>query len=92
MRTRAAAAGDAAAIAQIYNEGIEDRIATFDTEPRTAGDILEWLEAGHPLVVAEEDGEVAAWAVSHPYSGRVPFTRASVTIPSTSRATDAAAG
>ena len=70
MRTRAAAAGDAAAIAQIYNEGIEDRIATFDTEPRTAADILEWLEAGHPLVVAEEDGEVAAWAVSHPYSRR----------------------
>jgi L-amino acid N-acyltransferase YncA len=70
MKTRPAVAGDAAAIAQIYNEGIEDRIATFDTEPRSAGDILEWLEAGHPLVVAEEDEEVAAWAVSHPYSTR----------------------
>jgi phosphinothricin acetyltransferase len=70
MRTRAAAADDSAAIAQIYNEGIEDRIATFDTEPRTAGDILQWLEEGHPLVVAEEDREVAAWAVSHPYSER----------------------
>jgi L-amino acid N-acyltransferase YncA len=70
MKTRVAAAADAAAIARIYNEGIEDRIATFDTEPRTAPDILGWLDSSYPLVVAEEDGEVAAWAVSHPYSAR----------------------
>ena len=70
MRTRRATSVDAAAIARIYNEGIDDRTATFDTEPRTTADILEWLEAGHPLVVAEEDGKVAAWAVSHPYSTR----------------------
>ena len=70
MKTRAARAGDAAAIARIYNEGIEDRIATFDTDARTAADILEWLAADYPLMVTEQDGEVAAWAVSHPYSTR----------------------
>jgi L-amino acid N-acyltransferase YncA len=70
MRTRAAAADDAGSIARIYNEGIADRVATFDTAPRTAEDILGWLDADYPLVVAEDDGEVAAWAVAHPYSAR----------------------
>src|SRR5215470_8964233 len=36
LRTRLATVADAAAIAAIYNEGIADRIATFETEPRTA--------------------------------------------------------
>jgi L-amino acid N-acyltransferase YncA len=36
---RLATASDAAAIARIYNQGIEDRIATFETEPRTAQQI-----------------------------------------------------
>jgi L-amino acid N-acyltransferase YncA len=70
LTTRPAAAADAEAIAGIYNEGIEDRIATFETEPRSAEDILHWLEARYPLVVVEEDGEIVAWAVSHPYSER----------------------
>jgi L-amino acid N-acyltransferase YncA len=74
MRTRAAVPDDAAAIARIYNEGIEERIATFDTEPRSAGDILGWLEADHPLVVAEDEGDVVAWAVAHPYSSRAAYT------------------
>jgi phosphinothricin acetyltransferase len=74
MRTRAAVADDAAAIARIYNEGIADRIATFDTEPRTEEDILRWLDADYPLVVAERDGEVAAWAVAHPYSARAAYS------------------
>jgi L-amino acid N-acyltransferase YncA len=39
LRTRAATLADAAAIAAIYNEGIADRIATFETEPRTTGQI-----------------------------------------------------
>jgi len=46
MRTRAATLADAAAIAAIYNEGIADRIATFETEPRSAGQIAEWLTSG----------------------------------------------
>ena len=30
---------DAAAITRIYNQGISERIATFETEPRTPEDI-----------------------------------------------------
>jgi L-amino acid N-acyltransferase YncA len=33
MTTRLATLSDAAAIAGIYNQGIEERIATFETEP-----------------------------------------------------------
>src|SRR5436190_24007347 len=65
--SRGATSGDAAAIACIYNEGIEDRLATFETRPRSPDDILAWLEAGFPLVVVESDGELAAWASAPPY-------------------------
>ena len=61
-------AGDAAAIARIYNEGIEDRLATFETDLRGPGDVRGWLAQGFPLVVAEtDDGSLAAWASAPPY-------------------------
>jgi L-amino acid N-acyltransferase YncA len=73
VRTRAARPDDAAAIAAIYNEGIEDRLATFETEPRSADDVLGWLDA-FPVVVAEgEDEAVAAWASAPPYSDRPAY-------------------
>ena len=61
VRTRAATVADAAAIAEIYNQGIGDRIATFETEPRVAADIALWFEPRHLVVVAEtgETGPVA---------------------------------
>jgi phosphinothricin acetyltransferase len=73
MTIRAARSTDAAAIAQIYNEGIEDRVATFETEPRTAEDIVSWLDEGVPLVVVESEGEVHAWAVAHRYRDREAY-------------------
>jgi phosphinothricin acetyltransferase len=73
MSPRPAVAGDAEAIARIYNEGIEDRLATFETEPRTPDDILGWLDDGIPLVVVEDAGEVAAWASAQPYSDRAAY-------------------
>jgi L-amino acid N-acyltransferase YncA len=36
LTARAASPADAQAIAMIYNEGIADRIGTFETEPRSA--------------------------------------------------------
>ena len=36
MISRAATPNDAEALARIYNEGIDDRIATFETRSRTA--------------------------------------------------------
>jgi L-amino acid N-acyltransferase YncA len=65
--TRAAQPADAEAIARIYNEGIDDRVGTFETTPRTAADVLRWLDAGYPMVVGDEGGEVVAWASAPPY-------------------------
>jgi len=74
--TRLATAADAAAIAAIYNEGIADGIATFETEPRTAERIAAQLaERGdrYPTVVVERDGEVVAWATAGPYRARPAY-------------------
>ena len=45
--TRVALPGDAAVIAAIYNQGIEDRIGTFETEPRTVAMVAAWFD-GRP--------------------------------------------
>jgi phosphinothricin acetyltransferase len=71
LRTRAATIADAAAIAEIYNQGIADRIATFETEPRKAADIAAWFAPPHLIVVAETgETEPVAFAASFPYSSR----------------------
>ena len=53
---RPATGQDAAAIALIYNQGIEDRLATLETELRAADERRQWLSARsprHPVIVAE---------------------------------------
>jgi len=73
VNARPATREGAAAIARIYNEGIEDRIGTFETEPRSAEAVLGWLDGGYPLVVCEnEAGEVVAWASAPPYRPNRP--------------------
>jgi L-amino acid N-acyltransferase YncA len=69
---RPAGGRDTEAIADIYNEGIATRLATFETEPRTAADVELWLAAGDrlPTLVAEEDDVVLGWARVLAYSDR----------------------
>ena len=70
---RAARPEDAAAIAAIYNQGIEDRVATFETEPRSAADIARWFDGRHPIVVVERDGTVVAFASTSAYRARACY-------------------
>jgi L-amino acid N-acyltransferase YncA len=73
LLSRNASFQDSDAIARIYNEGIEDGLATFETEPRGASDIDGWIQAGFPLVVVSEaGGSVVAWASAPPYRPRRP--------------------
>jgi hypothetical protein len=51
LTARAASPADAHAIAVIYNEGIADRIGTFETEPRGADQIAAWFDGRHPIIV-----------------------------------------
>jgi hypothetical protein len=52
VRTRAATIADAEAIGEICNQGIADRIATFETEPRSVRDIAGWLTPQHVVDTA----------------------------------------
>jgi phosphinothricin acetyltransferase len=70
MQVRPATLADAAAIAEIYNQGIEDRVATLETRLRSAADIHSWFDGVHPVLVAEEDGQVLAWASTSLYRTR----------------------
>lgn len=70
MRARIASPDDAAAIAGIYNQGIEDRVATFETHLRTAEDVRAWFDEVHPVVVVEHDGRVVAFASTSTYRPR----------------------
>jgi phosphinothricin acetyltransferase len=73
MQARAATPADAAAIARIYNQGIADRLATFETRPRTAADIAGWFDGVHLVVVVEADSEVVAWAATSLYRARACY-------------------
>jgi phosphinothricin acetyltransferase len=71
--TRLATIADAGAITRIYNQGIEERVATFETEPRAVEQVTAILaENGdhHPAIVVERDGEVIAFAWASSYRSR----------------------
>ena len=70
LSARLAVPADAAEIARIYTEGIEDRVATFETRPRSTGDIVPWFDGIHPIVVVEEEGQIIAWASTSTYRSR----------------------
>lgn len=71
---RAARREDAADIARIYNEGIEDRVATFETDLRTEKDVLRWFDEERTMVVVESDGHVLAFASAFTYRPRVCYS------------------
>lgn len=71
---RAAERDDLTAMARIYNEGIEDRVATFETDPREPADLEPWLgESGPCLVAIGEAGEVLGFARVGSYSDRCVY-------------------
>jgi L-amino acid N-acyltransferase YncA len=73
MTTRLAEPRDAVAIARIYNEGIAERVATFETEARSPEQIQVQLAGKgdrYPTIVVERLGQVVAWAGAGPYRAR----------------------
>lgn len=66
---------DAAAVASIYNEGIEDRRATFQAKTQQPGDWEGPIQRAHehPVLVAERAGRVVGWAAVKPYSDFPPY-------------------
>ena len=72
---RKAVAADAAAVADIYNAGIIDRVATFETTLRTSQEMADRIGANarHPVLVAERDGVVLGWAGISSYRSRACY-------------------
>lgn len=75
MTIRPAELSDAISITRIYNQGIEDRGATFETAARRIQDIQARIaDAAYPLLVATQaSGEVLGWAGLSPYRERACY-------------------
>jgi phosphinothricin acetyltransferase len=70
---RPASEADLPAILEITNEQVLNGTATFDLEPRSMEQQLEWVKqfsGPYVLLVAEDAGEVVAWGCLHPYGGK----------------------
>ena len=83
-RVRPATEADATAICQIYNQGIEDRLATLETELRTPDERRQWLKARsprHPVIVAERSEP--ATASNRPPTALPDHTGPATTAPAT---------
>jgi phosphinothricin acetyltransferase len=73
LRARRATPDDAPMIAQIYNQGIADRVATFETSPRAIADVRAWFDGAHPIVVVEDDQAILAFASTSTYRPRACY-------------------
>ena len=76
LAIRPATAEDAGAICLIYNQGIEDRIATLETELRTPEERRQWLAARsprHPVFVAIAEDTIVGWSSLNVYNPRPAY-------------------
>ncbi|MBL8126226.1 MAG: GNAT family N-acetyltransferase [Chloroflexia bacterium] len=77
LEIRDATLDDASAIARIYNQGIEDRVATLETQLRSPEERAEWLaarERRHPVLVAiDSTGAVLGWASLNRFNPRPAY-------------------
>lgn len=73
MHVRLATLDDAEALSYIYNQGIEDRVGTFETELRTVEMVRTWFDNVHPMVVVEQGQEVIAYASTATYRARACY-------------------
>jgi L-amino acid N-acyltransferase YncA len=69
IAVREARRADLPAVVAIYNQGIAERQATFETSPRVPADFEPWLD-GPPFLVAEREGRVVGFARVSPTSDR----------------------
>lgn len=76
MEIRRAEQRDLPAVLEIYNQGIEDRTATLETETKDDAYIQSRFADRSPryaVLVAERDGEILGWASINPYNKRAAY-------------------
>ena len=70
---RRAQVADLRASTEIYNQAILTTTATFDTEPKSTAERLEWFQAHgerYPILVATIDEKVVGWSSLSQWSDR----------------------
>ncbi len=77
-RIRIASQTDIPAITKIYNEGIEDRVATLETRLRTDADMIDWLnsrsEKHKVLIIEDEYNILHGWASLNVFNSRCCYS------------------
>ncbi len=77
LKTRLATKEDLESILDIYNQGIEDRVATLEETPKDLEYMQNWFEKDHNLrfavLVAEQAGDIVGWASLNRYSNRCAY-------------------
>ena len=76
LHVREASSADLSAIRTIYNQGIEDRVATLDEGAKSEADIVDWYgehRDRYAVVVAERKRRIVGWASLNPYSHRCAY-------------------
>ncbi|MGE5632041.1 MAG: N-acetyltransferase family protein [Caulobacteraceae bacterium] len=65
-------------ITEVYNQGIEDRVATLETGPKTEASMKEWLvnrnEKHKVLVIEGENSCLIGWASLNPFNSRCCYS------------------
>jgi L-amino acid N-acyltransferase YncA len=69
VSVRPAEQADAERVAEIFNQGVEDRVATFETDLADAETAGGWIREDL-VVVAERGGALVGWAKASPYADR----------------------
>jgi L-amino acid N-acyltransferase YncA len=76
VRIRSANDDDMTAITRIYNQGIEDRIATLETDAKSEAEVRRSFAqraSRYDLIVAHRGDRVLGWASLNPYSHRCAY-------------------
>jgi phosphinothricin acetyltransferase len=76
LNIRQATLADLGQITEIYNDAIQKTTATFDTEPKTLAEQESWFadhDARHPVLIAEQDDLIVAWASLSQWSDRCAY-------------------
>jgi L-amino acid N-acyltransferase YncA len=73
---REALTKDIVSIQSIYNEGIEDRIATLETETKDLSYMQEWFnnhKGRFKVLVAEQESNIIGWSSLNTYNNRCAY-------------------
>ena len=75
---RPAQESDFESILEIYNQGIEDRVATLEEDTKDMEYMKQWFESRssqYAVLVSEiHPGEIGGWASLNPYSHRCAYS------------------